>query len=88
VALVEVEPVGPRERHWHPNADEWQYHLAGRGRMSVFSANKARAFDCQVGDVGYSPFTLGYYVENTGYEMPRYLEVFHSSYFAEVSLNQ
>jgi oxalate decarboxylase len=31
-ALVEVEPGGMRELHWHPNADEWQYHLsASRG---------------------------------------------------------
>jgi oxalate decarboxylase len=24
-ALVEVEPGGMRELHWHPNNDEWQY---------------------------------------------------------------
>ena len=26
-ALVEIEPGGMRELHWHPNADEWQYYL-------------------------------------------------------------
>ena len=29
-ALVEVDPGGLRELHWHPNADEWQYYLSGR----------------------------------------------------------
>src|SRR5439155_26037246 len=25
-ALVEIEPGGMRELHWHPNTDEWQYY--------------------------------------------------------------
>jgi oxalate decarboxylase len=88
MALVEVEPGGMRELHWHPNADEWQYYLSGRGRMSVFSANKARTFDFQAGDVGYVPFAFGHYIENTGDETLRFLEMFRSSYFADLSLNQ
>ena len=35
-ALVEVEPGGMRELHWHPNNDEWQYYLTGEARMTVF----------------------------------------------------
>jgi oxalate decarboxylase len=31
---------------------------------------------------------MGHYVENTGTEPLRFLEVFRSSYFADVSLNQ
>src|SRR3954468_15509761 len=62
-ALVEVEPGGLRELHWHPNADEWQYYISGRARMTVFaSAGKARTFDYQAGDVGYVPFAMGHYV--------------------------
>jgi oxalate decarboxylase/phosphoglucose isomerase-like protein (cupin superfamily) len=38
VALVEVEPGGMRELHWHPNVDEWQYYIEGQGRMGVFGA--------------------------------------------------
>lgn len=88
MALVEVEPGGMRELHWHPNSDEWQYYIDGSARMSVFSAGKARTFDYQAGDVGYVPFALGHYIENTGSETLRYLEMFRSSYFADVSLNQ
>jgi oxalate decarboxylase len=88
-ALVEVEPGGMRELHWHPNTDEWQYYISGRGRMTVFaSGGKARTFDYQAGDVGYVPFAMGHYVENTGDETLRFLEVFRSSRFADVSLNQ
>jgi oxalate decarboxylase len=88
-ALVEVEPGGLREMHWHPNADEWQYYLAGRGRMTVFaSSGKARTVDYQAGDVGYVPFAMGHYVENTGDETLVFLELFRSDRFADISLNQ
>jgi oxalate decarboxylase len=86
-ALVEVEPGGMRELHWHPNTDEWQYFLSGRGRMGVFaSAGKSRTFDYQAGDVGYLPFAMGHYVENTGDVPLRFLELFRSDRFADVSM--
>jgi oxalate decarboxylase len=88
-ALVEVDPGGLRELHWHPNTDEWQYYISGSGRMTVFaSSGKARTFDYQAGDVGYVPFAMGHYIENTGDEPLRFLEMFRSSYFADISLNQ
>jgi oxalate decarboxylase len=88
-ALVEVEPGGLRELHWHPNTDEWQYYIAGQGRMTVFaSSGKARTFDYQAGDVGYVPFAMGHYVENTGDEPLRFLEMFRSDRFADISLTQ
>ena len=88
-ALVEVNPGGLRELHWHPNTDEWQYYISGSGRMTVFaSSGKARTFDYQAGDVGYVPFAMGHYIENTSDEPLRFLEMFRSSYFADISLNQ
>ena len=36
-ALVTVPPGGIREMHWHPNADEWQYYIKGKARMTVFN---------------------------------------------------
>jgi oxalate decarboxylase len=88
-ALVEVEPGGLRELHWHPNTDEWQYYISGHSRMTVFaSGSKARTFNYQAGDVGYVPFAMGHYVENIGDEPVRFLEMFRSSYFADISLNQ
>jgi oxalate decarboxylase len=88
-ALVEVEPGGMRELHWHPNTDEWQYYLEGTARMGVFaSSGQARTFDFRAGDVGYVPYAMGHYVENTGDRPLRFLEMFKSSYYADVSLNQ
>jgi oxalate decarboxylase len=88
-ALVEVDPGGMRELHWHPNTDEWQYFISGRGRMTVFaSSGKARTFDYQAGDVGYVPFAMGHYVQNTGDEPLVFLELFRSDHFADVSLSQ
>ncbi len=88
-ALVEIEPGGMRELHWHPNTDEWQYYIEGQGRMTVFaSEGKARTFDYQSGDVGYVPFAMGHYVENTGTTTLRFLEMFRSDHYADVSLKQ
>lgn len=88
-ALVEVEPGGMRELHWHPNADEWQYYISGKARMGVFGASEdARTFDFRAGDVGYVPFAMGHYIENTGNETLRFLEMFRSPVFTDVSLNQ
>ena len=88
-ALVEVAPGGMREMHWHPNTDEWQYYIQGKGRMGVFaSSGDARTFDYEAGDVGYVPFAMGHYVENTGDVPLRFLEMFKSSYYADLSLDQ
>jgi oxalate decarboxylase len=88
-ALVDLEPGAMRELHWHPNNDEWQYYISGCARMTVFaSGGKARTFDYQAGDVGYVPFAMGHYVQNVGDDPVRFLEMFHSDRFADVSLNQ
>jgi oxalate decarboxylase len=88
-ALVEIEPGGMREMHWHPNADEWQYYLSGEARMTVFAAqNNARTFNFQAGDVGSIPFAMGHYIENIGSTTLRFLELFRSDRYADVSLAQ
>lgn len=88
-ALVEVAPGGLRELHWHPNNDEWQYWIAGTGRMTVFASDaKARTFDFQPGDVGYVPFAMGHYIQNTGDVPLRFLELFVSDRYRDVSLRQ
>ncbi|WP_024507844.1 oxalate decarboxylase family bicupin [Bradyrhizobium sp. ARR65] len=88
-ALVEVDPGHMREIHWHPNADEWQYYISGKGRMTVFAAEtNARTFDFQAGDVGYVPMSMSHFIENTGNEQLRFLELFRSPRFMDVSLAQ
>jgi len=88
-ALIEVEPGGMRELHWHPNVDEWQFYISGTARMTVFaSVNNARTFNFQAGDVGAVPFPMGHYIENIGDTTLRFLEIFRSDHFADVSLAQ
>lgn len=88
-ALVEVEPGAMRELHWHPNNDEWQYYLTGQARMTVFAGNgNARTFDYRAGDVGYVPFAMGHYIQNTGSQSLWFLEMFKSDRFVDISLNQ
>jgi oxalate decarboxylase len=77
MAMVTVHPGGMRELHWHPNADEWQYFIAGKGRMTIVAAgNRARTMDFQEGDVGYVQKALLHYVENTGDTDLIFLEMF------------
>jgi oxalate decarboxylase len=61
--------------HWHPNADEWQYYLRGKARMTVFNIGpKATTNDFRAGDVDVIRKNLGHYVENTGSDVMQFLE--------------
>ncbi|MBK4765411.1 MAG: cupin domain-containing protein, partial (plasmid) [Pantoea sp. Brub] len=88
-AIVEIKPGGLRELHWHPNNDEWQYYLEGTARMGVFaSSGQSRTFNYKTGDVGYVPFAMGHYIENIGNTNVKFLELFRSDYYADISLYQ
>jgi oxalate decarboxylase len=87
-ATMRLKPGGLRELHWHPNADEWQYFLAGRTRMTVFGAKgRARTFEFGAGDVGYVPQGYGHYLENVGEEDARVLLVLNSGTYQEISVS-
>lgn len=88
-AHVVVKPGGLRELHWHQNADEWQYYIQGKGRMTVFfNGGKARTADFNAGDVGYVPKTLGHYIENVGDTDLIFLEMFKADRFMDLSLSE
>ena len=87
-ALVTIRPGGMRELHWHPNASEWQFYLAGKGRMTVFMPpEKARTMDFNANDVGYVPPVAGHYIENTGNTDLVFLEMFKAEQYMDISLN-
>ncbi len=88
-AHIVVKPGGLRELHWHQNADEWQYYIQGKGRMTVFfNGSRARTADFNAGDVGLVPKTLGHYIENTGTEDLIFLEMFKADRFMDLSLTE
>jgi oxalate decarboxylase len=87
-ALVRIKPGGIRELHWHPNASEWQFWLAGQGRMTiVMPEGRARTMDFKANDVGFVPAVAGHYIENTGKTDLVFLEMFKAPRFMDVSLN-
>ncbi|KAJ7820791.1 oxalate decarboxylase [Mycena leptocephala] len=88
-AEVTVEPGAIRELHWHPTMDEWSFFIEGQGRVTIFaSQGNARTFNYQAGDIGFVPTAMGHYVENIGNTTLRYLEIFNTDRFQDISLNQ
>jgi oxalate decarboxylase len=87
-ALVAIKPGGMRELHWHPNASEWQFYIAGKGRMTVFMPpGKARTMDFNANDVGFVPPVAGHYIENTGDTDLVFLEMFKADQYIDFSMN-
>ena len=88
-AQLIIKPGHMREIHWHPNAPEWQYYIAGKGRMTVFfPVDNARTMDFNTNDVGYVPSNAPHYIENTGDTDLVVLELFAADEFMDVSFNQ
>ncbi|KAL7277837.1 hypothetical protein ACG7TL_008782 [Trametes sanguinea] len=89
VSEVTVEPGAMRAMHWHPTQDEWGLFLEGTARATLFAASgNAQTFDYQPGDISYVPTGWGHYIENTGNTTLRFLEIFNTDRFEDVSLEQ
>ncbi|HTZ95995.1 MAG TPA: cupin domain-containing protein [Terriglobales bacterium] len=87
-AMITLKPGALREMHWHPNASEWQFWMAGQGRMTVvMNEGRARTMDFHANDVGYVPRVAAHYFENTGKTDVVALEMFKADRFMDVSLN-
>jgi oxalate decarboxylase len=88
-AIVRLKPGGLRELHWHRNADEWQYYISGKGRMTVFIGDaRARTMDFEEGDVGYILQSIPHYIENTGDTDLVFLEMFKNPHYEDISLGE
>ena len=87
-AYVIIKPGAIRALHWHQNADECQFWISGKGRMTLFAnESAARTIDFNPSDIGYAPATLPHYIENMGTDDLIYLEMFKAPAYADVSLN-
>jgi oxalate decarboxylase len=68
--------------------NEWQYWIKGNGQMTVFNTGpNAVTMDFNAGAVGHVKKNLGHCIKNTGDTDLQFLEVFKSSYFADISLS-
>jgi oxalate decarboxylase len=84
-----IRPGALRQMHWHPNADEWQYYIKGKGRMGVFNTGpNVVTMDFNPGDIGYAPRNYGHYVQNVGDTDLQFFAVFRTAKFEEFSLSQ
>ncbi len=87
--LQEINPGGIRELHWHPNADEWQYYLSGRSRVTIFGAHgRARTEEFGPGQVGFIQQGFGHYVEQLGSEPTKLAILFNSPVFEEITISR
>jgi oxalate decarboxylase len=86
-ALMRIKPGGLRELHWHPRADEWQYYISGRSRMSVFgSRGRSRTDEFGPGDVAFIPRGYGHYIENVGTEDLVVVLAFNNGLYESISI--
>jgi oxalate decarboxylase len=86
-ALITIRPGAMRQMHWHPNADEWQYYIKGKGRMAVFNTGpNVLTMDFNPGDIGYVKRNYGHHVQNVGDTDLQFFAVFRTPQYEEVSL--
>ncbi|MBI4962735.1 MAG: cupin domain-containing protein [Desulfomonile tiedjei] len=87
-ALLNLDAGALRELHWHPNADEWQYMLSGKIRLTVFASHGlAEVVELSAGDIGFAPMGYGHALENVGDAPAEVLIVFNSGEYQEISLS-
>lgn len=77
-----------REMHWHPNADEWQYYVSGRSRVTIFGAHgRSATEEFGPGQVAFIKQGFGHFVEQLGPEPTRILVLFNSPVYEEISIS-
>ena len=87
--MLDLDPGGLRELHWHPNADEWQYVIDGTVSVTLFGSHgRYRIEQLQQGDVGYIPQGYGHSIENIGDKPARILIGFNSGLYETIDLSQ
>ena len=87
-ALMILKPGAFRELHWHPNADEWQYVIKGRGQVTNFgSHSRVKTMDYSQGMLAFIKQGYGHFIENTGPEDLEVLILFSAADYQEISLS-
>jgi oxalate decarboxylase len=85
---MDLKPGALREMHWHLHADEWQYYLKGRARVTIFGSHgRVRTEELGAGNVGFIKQGYGHFVEQVGDEPTQLLILFNSPVYEEISLS-
>ncbi|MDZ8083291.1 MAG: cupin domain-containing protein [Nostoc sp. DcaGUA01] len=66
VYLIQLEPGGVREPHWHPNAWEINYVVSGSAKWVLLGTQQENyTFEAYKGDVVFAPQGFFHYFENS-----------------------
>jgi oxalate decarboxylase len=85
---MNLKPGALREMHWHPHADEWQYYVKGRARVTIFGSHgRVRTEELEPGNVAFIKQGYGHFVEQIGDEPTELLILFNSGVYEEISLS-
>jgi oxalate decarboxylase len=80
IYLLTLEPGAIRIPHWHPDAAELDYCLAGKARFGLaFPDGEWEQFDLEAGQISILPQGWFHYIQNTGEETLRMLVIFNNS---------
>jgi oxalate decarboxylase len=87
--VLDLDPGGLRELHWHPNADEWQYIVGGDVSVTLFGSHgRYRLETLTQGDVAYIPQGYGHSIENIGAKPARILIGLNTGNYQAIDLSQ
>jgi oxalate decarboxylase len=85
---MNLKPGALREMHWHPHADEWQYYVKGRARVTIFGSHgRVRTEELEPGNVAFIKQGYGHFVEQIADEPTELLILFNSGVYEEISLS-
>jgi oxalate decarboxylase len=74
--------------HWHPNADEWQFYLSGRARITIFGAHgRTKTAEFGPGEVAFIKQGFGHFVEQIGDEPTKVLILLKSPVYEEINIS-
>jgi oxalate decarboxylase len=80
VYLLALQPGAVRIPHWHPDAAELDYCLAGKARIGLgFPSGEWQRFDLAPGQIAILPQGWFHYIQNVGDEPMRMLVIFNNS---------
>lgn len=86
--IQDLKPGALREMHWHPNADEWQFYISGKSRVTIFGAHGRTATEeFAPGQIAFIKQGFGHFVEQVGNEPTRILILFNSPVYEEISIS-
>mgnify|MGYP000501125761 CR=1 FL=1 len=79
-----LQPGAVRELHWHANADEWGFAVAGSVRVTAFDPEERMDIaDAGPGDIFYFPRGHGHAIQNAGTAPAHFILIFDNGHFSE-----